>query len=411
MKYQYHILKNGIKLVHSQVYSPVSHCGLMVGTGSRDEMETENGMAHFIEHMIFKGTTKRKSFQLLGMIENLGGELNAFTTREETCVYASFLSPYYSKSLGLFADVAFNSTFPQREIEKEKMVIIDEINSYLDSPGEQIFDDFEEMVFNNHSLGRNILGTEQNVKKFKRSDVFRFMKRNYRLDNIVIASVGKIEMSKLIKLVEKFFGEIDLQGGSRKRTSFENYQPQKKSESKNTYLSHLMVGNIAYSRTDKKRLPMLLLNNLLGGPALNSRLNLLLREKHGIAYTIESNYSPYSDTGLFSVYLGTDPKNINKSLNLLNKEFKYLRDNSLGGLQLNRAKKQLAGQVAIQYDSRQNEMLSIAKSYLYKPEVKSVESFLDEIEKLQASDILEVANEVLISDNLSTLIFEANEDS
>ncbi len=382
----------------------------MVGTGSRDERPPENGMAHFIEHMIFKGTKKRKAFHVLGMIENSGGELNAFTSKEETCVYASFLSPFYEKSIELLADVAFNSIFPVKEMQKEKMVILDEINSYLDNPGEQIFDDFESLVFQGHPLGNNILGTKKTVSSFRKTDVFRFMKRNYRLDNIVISSVGDIKLKRLIALCEKHFEPVDLQGDKQERELFENYVPKQEINQNGSYLSHVMIGNIAYNRTNAKRLPLLLLNNLLGGPALNSRLNLGLREKHGLVYAVESMFNTYSDTGLFAVYLGTDLANVEKSIGLVKRELKSLREKKLGSIQLSVAKKQLAGQMAIQYDSRQNEMLSIAKSLLYKPEVKSIESFLREIDELDAASLMDVANEVFDEKQLSTLIFEARDN-
>ena len=208
MNYQYHILSNGIRIIHREVKGAVSHCGLMVNTGSRDEFEHESGLAHFIEHMIFKGTRKRRAYHVLSRIENTGGDLNAFTTKEESCIYASFLSPYYDQTLELFKDVAFNSVFPQKEIEKEKDVIIDEINSYNDSPAELIYDDFEDLIFANHPLGRNILGNIEHVERIKRTDIFRFVKRNYSTEQMVIASVGDIEMSKLVKLITKYFTPI-----------------------------------------------------------------------------------------------------------------------------------------------------------------------------------------------------------
>lgn len=410
MNYQYHILKNGIKVVHRQTNSTVSHCGLLVGTGSRDELPKESGMAHFIEHMIFKGTKKRKAFHVLGRIENFGGELNAFTTKEETCIYASFLSPYYERSLELFSDVAFNSIYPIREMEKEKSVILDEINSYNDSPSEQIFDDFEGLLFKGHPLGENILGTPETLNTFTRNDIFRFLKYNYRLGNMVVASVGNISMTKLIKLLEKHFESLDTPGGVTEREQFINYSPVQKSEEKGSYLSHLMIGNVAYSRTNTKRLPLLLLNNILGGPALNSRLNLSLREKYGYAYSIESIYQPYSDTGMFGIYLGTDNRNIVKSIKVVKKELKLLRDQKLGTAQFLRAKRQLMGQLALQVESKQNEMLSIAKSRLYRPEIKSIETFLKEVENLTVGNLLEVANEVFDEKDLSMLIFEGKEN-
>ena len=410
MKYQYHILKNGIRVVHRQTNSTVSHCGLIVGTGSRDELPKESGMAHFIEHMIFKGTGRRKAYHVLSRIENFGGDLNAYTTKEETCIYASYLSPYYERSIELFADVVFNSVFPAKEMEKEKSVILDEINSYNDSPAEQIFDDFEGLIFKGHPLAANILGTPETVNKFKRNDIFRFLKRNYRINNMVIASVGNISFARLIKLLEKYFESFESPNQIIDRESFNKYEPKIRTEKNGSYLSHLMIGNVAYSRNNNKRFPLLLLNNILGGPALNSRLNLSLREKYGYAYSIESMYQPYSDTGLFGIYLGTDNKNIEKSIKVVKKELKLLRDHKLGTAQFSRAKKQLSGQLAIQYESRLNEMLSIAKAHLYRPVVKSVDEFLIEIESLTTESLMDVANEVFDEKQLSMLIFEGKEN-
>jgi len=410
LKYQYHILKNGIRVIHRHATSTVSHCGLIVGTGSRDEFKKESGMAHFIEHMIFKGTGRRKAYHVLSRIENFGGDLNAYTTKEETCIYASYLSPYYERSIELFADVVFNSVFPIKEMEKEKSVILDEINSYNDSPAEQIFDDFEALIFKGHPLAENILGTPETVNKFKRNDVFRFLKRNYRINNMVIASVGNISFARLIKLLEKYFEYFNSSSQIIDREEFKNYKPQNRIDKNGSYLSHLIIGNEAYSRNNAKRFPLLLLNNILGGPALNSRLNLSLREKYGYAYSIESMYQPYSDTGVFGIYLGTDNKNIGKSIKVVKKELKLLRDHKLGTAQFSRAKKQLSGQLAIQYESRQNEMLSIAKSHLYRPVVRSLDEFLIEIDNLTSNSLMEVANEVFDEKQLSMLIFEGREN-
>lgn len=410
MIYQYHILKNGIRVIHRQANSIVSHCGLIVGTGSRDELPKESGMAHFIEHMIFKGTGRRKAYHVLSRIENFGGDLNAYTTKEETCIYASYLSPYYERSIELFADVVFNSVFPSKEMEKEKSIILDEINSYNDSPAEQIFDDFESLLFKGHPLAANILGTPETVNKFKRNDIFRFLKRNYRINNMVIASVGDISFDRLLKLLEKYFEGFEASDQKIEREPFENYNPISKTVKNGSYLSHLIIGSEAYSRNNDKRFSLLLLNNILGGPALNSRLNLSLREKYGYAYSIESIFQPYSDTGVFAIYLGTDNKNIDKSIKVVKKELKLLRDQKLGTAQFSRAKKQLSGQLAIQYELRLNEMLSIAKSHLYRPVIKSLDEFLMEIEKLSTNSLMEAANEVFDEKQLSMLIFEGKEN-
>ena len=410
MEYQYHQLSNGIKIIHRELPGVVAHCGLMVNTGSRDEAEHENGMAHFIEHLIFKGTKKRKAYHVLSRIENVGGELNAYTTKEETCIYASFLHPYYDVSLELFADVAFNSVFPVKEIKKEKDIIIDEINSYNDSPAELIFDDFEALIFNGHPLAGNILGDTEHVRRFRKKDVLDFVKRKYSTSQMVLASVGQIKFDKLVQLVEKYFGHIKPAETDNKRIPFTGYKAQIKKVDKESYQSHCMVGNLAYRSNHPKKMTLLLLNNLLGGPALNSRLSLGIREKYGFAYGIESVYQPYSDTGMFGIYLGTDPAYVDKGIELVIREMKKLAGKKLGNIQLQRAKRQLIGQLAINYESKLNEMLAIAKSHLNNPQVKTYEEILSEIEKITAEDVLEVANEVFHPDDMSVLIYNAREN-
>ena len=364
-------------------------------------------MAHIIEHLIFKGTKKRKAYHVLSRIENVGGELNAYTTKEETCIYASFLNPYYKVCLELFSDVAFNSVFPDKELIKEKAVVIDEINSYNDNPSELIFDDFEALVFNGHPLAGNILGTKDTVKKFRKQDIFRFIKNNYSTDQMVIASAGRIRFDKLIKMVEMYFGHIKASYRHHERKPFKAYKASVKKIDKDSYLSHCMVGNIAYARSHPKKNTLLLLNNLLGGPALNSRLSLGIREKYGFAYGIESMYQPYSDAGIFAIYLGTDPTHVEKGIHLVIREMKKLAEKKLGSIQLQRAKRQLIGQLAINYESNLNEMLGIGKSYLSKPRVKTYDEILAEIELITAENILEVANEIFNVHQLSTLIYNA----
>ncbi len=378
----------------------------MVNTGSRDEAENEEGIAHLIEHLIFKGTNKRKAHHVLSRIENVGGELNAFTTKEETCVYASFLSQFYERSLELFADVSFNSIFPQREISKEKDVIIDEINSYNDSPGELIFDDFEDLIYRGHSLGRNILGSIENIERIKRKDILRFIKSRYSTEELVIGSVGQINFKKLIKTVEKHFGEIKSSAPSLTRHAFSGYKPQKQIKPKNSYLSHCMLGNVAYHRTHPDKLTLLLITNYLGGPALNSRLSMQIREKHAYAYTVEAMYQPYSDTGSFSIYIGADSNYAERSLKLTKVELKKMMTTKLGSLQLHRAKKQIIGQLAISGESYLNEMLGIAKSHLHQPRVKTMDEIIHDIENITAENILKVSNEIFAPDQLSTLIYK-----
>ncbi len=409
LAYQYYQLKNGIRIIHRQIPGQISHCGLMVDTGSRDELEQENGMAHFIEHMIFKGTRKRKAYHIISRIENVGGELNAYTSKEETCIYASFLSPFYERSLEIFADVAFHSVFPEKEIRKEKDVVLDEINSYQDNPAELIFDDFENLIFDGHPLGRNILGDRSHVESFTRKDIFRFVNRNYDTRKMVISSVGQIDFETLVRLVRKHFEDIPENKKEVLRPSFESYMPARKVVQKQSYLSHCLTGNIAFPFNHPKKMTLLLLNNLLGGPAMNSRLNLGIREKYGFAYTIESTVQTYSDTGFFGVYLGTDEKHVERSLDLVQRELGKLRTRKLGALQLASAKQQFKGQVAMNDEVPLNEMLDVAKAFLYKDSVNSSEKVFKLVDAITAEDIQEVASVIFDPEAQSTLIYENRE--
>jgi predicted Zn-dependent peptidase len=405
MEYQVHTLDNGIRLVHKPVKGIVAHCGLMVNTGSRDELEKEQGMAHFIEHVIFKGTKKRKAYHILCRLEDVGGDLNAYTAKEETCIYASFLNEYYDRTLELFSDIAFNSVFPAKELNKEKEVILDEINSYLDSPSEQIFDDFEELVYKDHPIGRNILGTPAIIKKFRQSDVKQFIANNYFTSEMVVCSVGEISFKKLITSFEKYFNQVPRKDRNKDRQAFNTYIPNTLEIKKDTYQTHCNIGNVAYSIQNNKRVGLFLLNNILGGPGMNSRLNMSLREKYGYAYNIESHYTPYSDTGMVNIYFGTDNGYLPKSLAIINREIKLLQTKRLGTLQLSKAKKQLTGQLAISNENMVSQMLSMGKSFLVFDKCESMEEVNAKIEAIKASEILEIANEVYSLDQLSKLVF------
>jgi predicted Zn-dependent peptidase len=400
------ILSNGIRIIHQQVESPAAHFGIILNTGSRDELPNEQGIAHFIEHVIFKGTSKRKAYHVLSRIEDVGGEINAYTTKEETAVYATFLARYYSRSMELISDIIRNSSFPDREIEKEKEVIIEEINSYKDSPSELIFDDFDELLFDGHPIARNILGTPRLVKSFKRNDILHFIENNYHTSEMVLSSVGNIPFARFRALAEKFFGEIPTKVRTHKRMLFTNYTPAVKRVNMDTFQNHCVLGNIAYHAQDKKRMGMVLLNSLLGGQAMNSRLNLSLRERNGMAYNVESNYTAYSDTGQFSVYFGTDKENLEKAIRLVKKEFKLVREKRLGALQLSKAKKQLIGQLAISSENRDDLMLTLGKSFLLYNKVDSLPEIYQKIENVTDSLLLEIANEVLDENAMSLLIYE-----
>jgi predicted Zn-dependent peptidase len=406
MNYSYHTLENGIKLIHKNTSSYVAHLGLIVNTGSRDEAIDEQGIAHFIEHTIFKGTKKRKSYHILSSLENVGGELNAFTSKEETCIHASFLNQYYQRTLELFSDIFINSIFPDKEIKKEKDVVIEEINYYKDLPDENIFDDFEALLFKNHALGRNILGLPSIIKTFNRKKIRKFTDANYNTDDVNICSVGNIDFNKLKAFAERYFSEIKSNLRTVKRKKFSNYKPFSVTLEKNTIQTHCIIGNLSFSYKDKRRTNMVLMNNLLGGPGMNTRLNIALREKHGISYNIESNFVPFSDTGIFNIYLGTDNHSIERAIELVNKELLLLREKKLGSLQLQRAKQQLMGQIAISYESNLTEMLSIGKSYLVYNKVDTLEQVYKEIESITSVDIIELANQVFCKDKLSTLIYQ-----
>jgi len=400
------VLKNGIRIIHQEVKSPVSHFGVLINTGSRDEEANEQGIAHFIEHVIFKGTQKRRAFHILNRIEDVGGELNAYTTKEETAVYATFLSEYYQRSMDLISDILINSTFPARELELEKEVVIEEINSYKDNPSELIFDEFEEILFDGHPIARNILGTPELIKTFNKNSILKFMDENYHTDQMVLSSVGNISMTKFIHLAEKFFGEIPEKIRTKKRSDLYNYKPEKRIIQKDTFQAHCIVGNLAPTIFSPKRMQMVLLNNILGGASMNSRLNMVLRERNGMAYNVESGYTGYFDTGEFSVYFGTDKENMEQALRLVNKEFRKIKEQPMGILQLSRAKKQLIGQLAISTENREDLMLSIGKSYLFFDRVDTLETIFKKIEAIGCTEILEIANEILDEPQSSTLIYQ-----
>jgi predicted Zn-dependent peptidase len=400
-----HKLANNIRIVHKRTKGAVAHCGIIINCGSRDEKENEQGLAHFIEHVIFKGTKKRKAYHILSRMEDVGGEINAFTTKEETCVYSSFMPEYYERSLELLQDIVFQSIFPSKELKKEKTVVIDEINSYKDNPSEQIFDDFEELLFNDHPVGRNILGTPKHIKSFNKKMISDFISRNYLTNEMVISSVGDIDFKKLIQIIEKYFGHISKNSESKIRKPFKKYIPFHKSLNHSGFQTHAKLGSISYQAKSDKKTPMILLNNILGGPGMNSRLNLSIREKYGLTYSIESHYTPYSDTGIFSIYLASDKESIQKCIRLIKKELALFCKKPLGPKQLKKGKLQLIGQIAIGQESEVNLMLSIAKSILLYNKIDSFEEIKEKINNVSAQEIQEIANDIFKPSTLSSLIY------
>lgn len=399
-------LRNGLRLIHKETDSPISHFGVLVNAGTRDESSAQMGLAHFVEHTIFKGTEKRNAYRVISRMEAVGGDLNASTSKEETYFHTSFLSKEYSRAVELLSDIFFHATFPEKELEKEKTVVLEEINYYQDSPAELIFDDFEDMVFSGHPLGKNILGTKKSVMKMTRQGILDFIRQNYTLDNIVLASVGNISLKRLVSLCEKHFGGYDIANTPRPRTKFEDYKPTTRLIHKKNAQTNVILGNIAYSIKEDKRAPFLLMTNMLGGQGQNTRLNMSVREKKGLAYAIEANYTPFSDIGLFSVYFGCDPHNREHCVDLIFQELKKMREQKLGTMQLYYAKQQFIGQLNLSYEPKLNEMLSIGHTALFFDEVDTIEESLDEIRDITAEEIIEVANEVLRPDEFSMLTFE-----
>lgn len=399
-------LQNGIRVVHKQIKATkVAHLGLFINVGSRDERENEKGMAHFIEHTLFKGTTNRKAFHILNRLDSVGGDLEAYTTKEETVIHASFLKEHLNRATELIADIAFNSTFPTKEIEKEKDIISDEIASYKDSPYDQIYDDFEELIFGNHPLGSNILGTEKHLKKFKKEDILNFIDRLYATDEMVISSIGAFSAKRLKETLDKHFIAPIKHHRAHSRNGFESYRAKEEKIEKELFQSHYIFGNLAYGSKNSKKNPMILLNNLLGGPAMNSILNMEVREKLGYTYNIESNYNIYNDCGLFSIYLGTDRQYLDKTIAVIEKAMLKLRQNELGIRKLNQVKKQMIGQIALGRENNAALMLSYGKSLMVHNKISTVEEIIKRIENISAKDITEVANEVLNINNFSRLAY------
>lgn len=400
-----HTLDNGLRLVHQRIPGMVAHCGLIINIGSRDETEKEHGIAHFIEHMLFKGTKKRKAFHILSRLEDVGGELNAYTTKEETAVHASFLKDDYERAIELISDVTFYSSFPHKEIEKEQDVVIEEINSYLDNPADLIFDDFEELIFADQSIGRNILGTQKSVRSFSGEKLHSFVAQNYSVNQMVFCSVGNISDEKMLKLFKRHFsGIITKERADRGKKSWK-YNPVTITKKKDTFQNHCIIGNLAYDLKDKRRMSMFLLNNIIAGQGMNSRLNLSLREKNGLAYNIESSYNPYFDTGVFSIYFGTDRQYLEKSISITQTELKKLRESKLGIIQLSKAKNQIKGYLARGYENHESLMLSLGKSLQVFNRIDTIEDISKKIDNVTTSEIIETANEILNPSMLSTLIY------
>ena len=409
-KPEYHVytLANGLRIIHEPLRSKVAYCGFAVDAGTRDEREQEQGMAHFVEHLIFKGTRKRKAWHILNRMENVGGDLNAYTNKEETVIYSAFLVEHFSRAFELLADIVFHSTFPQREIEKETEVIIDEIQSYEDNPAELIFDDFEDLIFRGHPLGRNILGCPELLRTFRTENAMDFTRRYYRPDNMVFFVLGDVDFRRVVRLAEKYAGDIHpVESADEKgREKPLPYVPDRLVLDKGTAQAHVMIGGRGYDAYNPKRTALYLLNNLLGGPGMNSRLNVALRERRGLVYNVESNLTAYTDTGTFCIYFGCDQADVRRCTRLVYQELKRLREKRLTPSQLAAAKKQLIGQIGVASDNNENNALGMAKTFLHYNRYESQEAVCRRIDSLTADELWEVANEMLAEDYLSALIYK-----
>ena len=403
-------LSNGIRLVYMHTPSPVAHMGVTVLAGSRYEHSQEAGLAHFLEHCIFKGTTKRRSLHILSRLDSVGGELNAYTTKEEICVYASFTKEYFKRSSELLADIVLNSNFPEKEIQKEKEIVLDEINSYLDSPSDKIFDDFEELLFQNHPLGTNILGTKESVSGFTRKELMDYIQRFFFAENIVISFVGDVPLNKLVQTIEKDFSTLKRSALQVTPLPFTDYKPFQIRSQEGNFQAHAVIGGIAPGYNNEQRRGMTLLTNVLGGPALNSRLILTIREKYGYTYNIEASYSPYADIGYWTIYFGTDQKYLEKTRKLVYKEIKLMREEALSEIQLKKAKEQLKGHLALSLDSNSGIMLGLGKSLLLFNQIDSIQEIYSAIDKLTVKELREIAAEYFDESKVSELIFEVGED-
>ena len=430
MNYNTHTLANGLRIIHLPSAQPVVYCGYAVGAGTRDEeLGREEGMAHFCEHITFKGTERRTSMQILGHLESVGGDLNAFTNKEETVYHAAVLKENVDRAVDLLTDIVFHSTYPQTEIDKEVEVIVDEIESYNDSPAELVYDLFENAVFGGHPLGHNILGTAEKLRRYTTADALRFTRRYYRPDNSVFFAYGDVDFRKLVRLLERAnaadaaalsaapsalpvassaesVAAVSLPPQLSAAAPLPPYVAQHIEHHMDTHLAHVMVGTRAYDVHDERRIALYLLNNILGGPGMTARLNVSLRERNALVYTVESMAQSYSDTGLWAVYFGCDPKNVKRCLRLIRRELDKVMQRPLSDAQLRAVKRQIHGQIGIACDSRESFALDFAKSYLHYGWKKDVTALCERIDALTAADLQRVAQDLFAEERLTSLVIK-----
>ncbi|MFC3415694.1 M16 family metallopeptidase [Algoriphagus hitonicola] len=402
-------LSNGIRIVHQEVaHTRLVHCGFILNIGSRDESKEQEGLAHFWEHMAFKGTKRRKTFHIINRLESLGGELNAYTTKEKICFYASVLKEHYTKAADLLFDITFNSTFPLKEIEKERQVILEEMAMYRDSPDDSIQDELDELVFENHALGRNILGNEETVRGFSQQDFFEFISSRLDTSQVVFSIIGNISFTKALRAIEGPLSQIPSKRTLYARSEFKHFQPKSKTINREISQALAAMGRPAFSQFHPKRYKLFLLNNILGGPSMNSRLNLALREKYGYVYSIESTYQPFSDTGFFGIFFGTEEKTLSKSKQIVQRELQKLRIKKLGTMQLHMAKEQAIGQMAMAEENYAALMLVFGKSLIDHGKIDPLERIFEQIRKTTAEELLEISNEIFDPEQLSYLTYTPN---
>ena len=433
MKYNTYTLDNGLRIIHLPSDSQVVYCGYQINAGTRNEEPGEEGLAHFCEHVTFKGTERRKAWHILNCLESVGGDLNAYTNKEGTVYYSAILKEHIARAVDLLSDIVFHSVYPQAEIDKEVEVICDEIESYNDSPAELIYDEFENILFKGSPLGHNILGTAEQVRAFKTEDALRFTRKLYRPDNAIFFAYGDIDFKKLVKLIQKALGECpkgrelacsadcksaetpteEMEAGDanhKVQSSKFNVQSKVAGQTivmqKNTHQAHVMIGTRAYDVNDDRRMPLYLLNNMLGGPGMNAKLNLALREHNGLVYTVESTMVSYGDTGTWSIYFGCDEHDVKRCLRLVRKELDKFMQKPLSDAQLKAAKKQIKGQIGVACDNRENFALDFGKSFLHYGWEKNVDRLYEQVDAITADQIQAVAQELFDKDRLTTLIFK-----
>ena len=421
MKYNTYTLDNGLRIIHLPSDSKVVYCGYQINAGTRNEEPGEEGLAHFCEHVTFKGTERRKAWHILNCLESVGGDLNAYTNKEGTVYYSAILKEHIARAVDLLTDIVFHSVYPQAEIDKEVEVICDEIESYNDSPAELIYDEFENIIFKDSPLGHNILGTAEQVRSFKTEDALRFTRKLYRPDNAIFFAYGDIDFKKLVRLLKKSFLSEERRVKSEKFNSPEaqaqfyiqhstfntqhSFEGQTIVMQKNTHQAHVMIGTRAYDVNDDRRMPLYLLNNMLGGPGMNAKLNLALREHNGLVYTVESTMVAYGDTGVWSIYFGCDEHDVKRCLRLVRKELDKFMQKPLSEAQLKAAKKQIKGQIGVACDNRENFALDFGKSFLHYGWEKNVDRLYEQVDEITAEQIQAVAQELFDKDRLTTLIF------